>query len=107
MCSLSLLVVQAGHSGKLYLTSWLSLLPGMGIHKGMMKTVIESDEELGEIQLVILGIDKSFLDTFIYGTIYVNTVRVVNRQTNGHGSFPCYHWIKSGQSVSTTAKTGK
>ena len=102
------LVGSNGHSGKLCLTSLLSLLPGQGVHKGMLENLlIESDEELGEIALVILGIDKGILDPLIHGTLFVNEVGVVNRQTNIQDAFPCYHWIKSGQSISIASKTGK
>ena len=54
------LIGENGHSGKIYLQSYLSLLTSVIIKKGMLNDVIiESSEDLGEISVVILGIEKS------------------------------------------------
>lgn len=92
------LVGSSGHSGKLYLTGLTST------HTEMWDNIIvESSGDLGEIQVVILGIDKSL---FHYSW-YVNEVGVYNFQSKNQDDFPCYHWTRSGESVSITAKTGK
>ena len=101
------LVGSSGHSGKHFLTCWQSLVPGKGIHRNMLENlVIESDKELGEIILLILGIEQGSVQ-LVHDALFVNEVAVANRQTNHQDAFPCYHWIKCGQSVSITAKTGE
>ena len=97
------LIGENGHSGKLHLQSFLSLLTGGTIQQGMLDDVIiESSEDLGEISVVILGIEGSM---FKYSW-YVNEVGLYNFQSKKQDAFPCYHWIRHGDSVSIIAKTG-
>ena len=98
------LIGENGHSGKLNLQtrvqSLLSLFTG---GTGMLDDVIiESSEDLGEISVVILGIEESM---FQYSW-YVNEVGLYNFQSKKQDAFPCYHWISHGDRVSVIAKTG-
>lgn len=96
-----------GHSGKLYLQSLLSMrsLTGQTLHRGTWDNlIIESSGDLGEIQVVILGIDKSAL---LGASWYVHEVGVYNFQSKTQEAFPCCFWIGNGESVSFTSKTSK
>ena len=98
------LIGRSGHSGKLYLQGFLSLLSGNTIHQDTWDNVIiESNGDLGEILVVILGIDESIVDD----PWYVNEVGVYNFQSSKHDAFSCYHWIGNGDSISITAQTSK
>ena len=97
------LVGENGHSGKLYLQSYLSLLTGGNLERGMLDDVIiESSGDLGEISVVILGIEESIF-RYLW---YVNEVGLYNFQSKKQDAFPCYHWIRHGDNVSIIAKTG-
>ena len=99
------LVGQNGNSGKLRITDWLSIFGVDSIHRDTWDNlIIESSEDLGEILVVILGIDKGNL---LKDPWYVNEVGIYNFQSKNQQAFPCYHWIQSGTSVSFTSKTGK
>ena len=98
------LIGRSGHSGKLYLQGFLSLLSGNTVHRDTWDNVIiESTENLGEILVVVLGIDKSLIND----PWYVDEVGVYNFQSSKHDAFPCYHWIGNGDNVSITTRTGK
>ena len=98
------LVGKNGHSGKLHLQNFLSLFSGGTLHQDKLENVIiESSGDLGEISVVILGIDNSLL----HYSWYVNEVGIYNFQTKNKDAFPCYHWIGSGHSVSMITQTGK
>ena len=100
------LIGENGHSGNLYLhnQSFLSLFRGGITQQGMLdEMIIESSEDLGEISVVNLGIEQS---NFQYSW-YVNEVGLYNFQSKKQDAFPCYHWIRHGDSVSIVAKTGR
>ena len=93
-----------GCSGRLHLHGYLSLFTGGNDHVDKLDCVaFESSGDLGEIMVVTLGIGNSSL----CHTWYVREVGVYNFQSETKESFPCYHWIRSGHSVSVTTKTGK
>ena len=101
------LVGRNGHSGKIFLQSFLSMtgLTGHTLHRGTWDNlIIESNEDLGEIEVVFLGIDKTFLPGVSW---YVNEVGIYNFQSKNQEAFPCYYWIGNGDSVSFTSKTSK
>ena len=98
------LVGENGHSGKLYVQNFLSLFSGGTLHQDKLENVIiESSGDLGEISIVILGID----DSILHYSWYVNEVGIYNFQSQKKDAFPCYHWIGSGHSVSMITQTGK
>ena len=72
--------------------------------------VLESSQNLGEVQVVGLSLEK--LDTGKKNLTmqwYVQFITLVDFQ-NGRNetTFPCYHWIEAdGKSVTCTAKTRK
>ena len=69
--------------------------------------VLESSQNLGEVQVVGLSLEK--LDTSLTMQWYVQFITLVDFQ-NGRNetTFPCYHWIEAdGKSVTCTAKTRK
>lgn len=101
------LIGSNGHSDKIYLQSLLSMraLTGQTLHRGTWDNlIIESSGDLGEIQVVILGINKV---DFLSASWYVNEVGIYNFQSKNQEAFPCYFWIGNGESVSFTSKTSK
>ena len=67
--------------------------------------VIETDHDLGDVQVVILGIDGKLA---VDNTWFVNCTMVYDfLKGKEESEFPCYHWIKGDESVSTTAATSK
>ena len=101
------LIGSNGRSSKVYLQSFLKVLTGKSINKDSRENlIIECDGDLGNILVVILGNDKSWL--VIPGAPwYVNEVLVHNLQSKTRVVFPCYHWIGDNDHVSFTAQTSK
>ena len=97
------LVGRNGHSGKVYLQSYLSLFTGGTFKRNELENlIIESSGDLGEIEVVILGID----DSLVHYSWYVNEIGIHNCTSKSTYAFPCYHWIGSGHSVSMIVQTG-
>ena len=65
----------------------------------------KADHDLGEVLVVVLGIDKK--SRLIPDPWFVDCVYVHSFQSNKTSTFPCYHWIGSGDSISFTAHTSK
>ena len=101
------LIGSNGQSSKVYLQSFLKVLIGKGIKEDSHDSfTVESGGDLGNILVVILGNDKSWLVTS-GAPWYVNEVLVHNLQNKEHLVFPCYHWIGDNDHVSFTAQTSK
>ena len=102
------LVGSKGHTGKIHLQSVLTILSGKAIDTGTTSNiVIESGGDLGDVLVVIVGIDKSHVSNPISAPWYVDDVGVFNYQNKQQELFPCYHWIGNGDRVSVTAHTSK
>ena len=101
------LIGSKGQSKKVYVQSLLKVLFGKRIREDSHDSLtIESGGDLGDILVVILGNDKSWMAT--YGAPwYVNEVVVNNLQNKEQKTFPCYHWIGDGDQISFTAETGE
>ena len=69
--------------------------------------VLESDGDLGEVLVVVLGNKHGWLSIGEGAPWYVNTATVHNFQSSATEHFPCYHWIGSGDEVSMTAHTSE
>ena len=67
--------------------------------------IVESEGSLGEVLVVVLGIDggKHAMDH----TWFVNYTVVKDLATSTEVEFPCYHWIGKGQIISSTSKTSE
>ena len=91
-------------TGKIALVSgWFS--PSLAC-KCYVDLLIETNKDLGEVLVVILGNPKNWL--FSAGAAwYVDFVDVIDQQTKQTVEFPCYHWINDGDSIGFTSKTGK
>ena len=68
--------------------------------------VIESDADLGEVLVVVVGNEHALLP-FYDPPWYVDFVMVYNFQSKTNEDFPCYHCIGPGDHVSCTAHTSK
>lgn len=103
------LVGSKGHSGKIFLQSFLKIMSKKYLGRETCDNVIlESNGDFGEVEVVILGIDKGRRSSIIHDPWYVNYVGVFNYQTKQIPVvFPCYYWIGNGDSVSFTAHTSK
>ena len=101
------LVGSKGQTKKVYLQNHLSVLLGRDIDEDTVENlIIESSGDLGEVLVVILGNDKSWLAP-LGAPWFVNEVQVHNFQNEIHERFPCYHWIGDGDEVSFTAHTSE
>lgn len=67
--------------------------------------IIETTKSLGDIQVVLLGIDGG--EWALDNTWFVNYTDVKDLTTNAELRFPCYHWIGKNEVVSTTSKASK
>ena len=78
--------------------------------KGMQADTYESlvfttEKDLGDVQVVIVGIDGG--EVALNSTWFVSFMEIYNLSKESQGvKFPCYHWIKADDYVSTTCKTG-
>ena len=103
------LIGSKGHTGQVNLQSLLTILQGQSLDRGThYNVVIESNGDLGEVLVVILGIEEeSKLSNTMADPWYINDVSVYNYQNRQCEMFPCYHWLNSGDSVSFTAHTSE
>ena len=106
------LVGSGGHTGKVYLQSAISkAMSKKYIGRGACDNVVlnsKADHDLGEVMVVVLGIDKNRRHSILPDPWFVDGVAVFNFQTKKPMTiFPCYHWIGNGDSVSFTAHTSK
>ncbi len=73
-----------------------------------MDMVIATEHSLGDVQVVILGIDGLLANLY---TWYVDFMVVYDflkeHDADREIEFPCYHWISGDGYVSTTAHTSK
>ena len=101
------LIGSKGHSGKVYLQGFLKVLTGHGISRDTSEyLIIESSGDLGDVLVVTLGNDKSWLAP-LGAPWFVNEVGVHSFQSKTSDVFPCYHWIGDGDHVSLTAHTSE
>ena len=85
---------------------WLARLKGTFNVRSFDDFIIESDSDLGDIQVVIIGNEGSWLGGS--SAWYVDFTVVYNLKNDSSEEFPCYHWIGSnGDEVSCTAHTSK
>ena len=94
-----------GSTGKVYLVGYLSSLLG-GIDSSTHEDlIIETENNLGDVQVVVLGNDEGM---WVPGASwFVNKTIVYGLIDKTEEVFPCYHWIGDGDAISTTSKTSK
>ena len=99
------LIGSKASTGKVSLLTFFQYLAGGIGANTHMDLVIETEQSLGDVQVVILGIDgKLALDN----TWFVNYTKVYDMlKEKQEIEFPCYHWIEGNESVSTTSATSK
>lgn len=98
------LVGTNGSTGKVELmgaTQFLKGGTGCNTHEDM---IIETKINLGDIQVVVLGIGNTVID---YSWFVEYTVVYDYSKGKAETRFPCYHWIKKNQAVTTTATASK
>ena len=93
-------------SGKLYVRKLFSIASSKGAAYLLQ---IESSGDLGEILVTTVGSDPEQTSLFDKGgkPWFVEFVIIHNFQSKYTTTFPCYHWIAFGGSVSLTSGTGK
>ncbi len=95
-----------GSTGKVSLLGVLRFL-FKGMDSGTYEDlVIETEKSLGEIQVVILGIEGGRLAFNSEWFIEFTDVQDLSKQ-NQSVRFPCYHWVKADEYVSSTSSAGK
>ena len=103
------LIGSGGHTGKVYIHGALTkAIMKKYIGRGSTDFILiksKADHDLGEVLVVVLGIDKK--SRLIPDPWFVDCVYVHSFQSNKTSTFPCYHWIGSGDSISFTAHTSK
>ena len=104
------LVGKSGCTGKVDLPSiYWKLLKRLFLWRNghqdiLTHVIIESNGDLGEISVVILGSEKRRILPL---TCYVTDVRLNNFQNSKQDTFPCCHWIGNGDNFSIIANTSK
>ncbi len=99
------LIGSKASSGKVYICKWLKIFSQSTSRQSYDDLLIETDQDLGEILVVILGNDEAWFCSGIGAPWFVDFVMIHNFQSKGTDEFPCYHWIGDGDSVSCTAHT--
>ena len=100
------LVGSNAESGKVKLTDFMTTMEGSFRRKKYDDLVIESDKDLGEIQVVVVGNGHEFVKS-LFPCWFVDFVIIHNFQSKTSEDFPCYHWIGVGDHVSFTANTSE
>ena len=101
------LIGNKGQTSKVYLQNCLKVLVGHDIdHDTTENLIVESSGDLGEVLVVVLGNDKSWLAP-LGAPWFVNEVQVHNFQSKVQERFPCYHWIGDRDEVSFTVHTSE
>ena len=92
-------------TGKVPLMSSLEFIKGGIDSNTHLDVIVETDESIGDVQVVILDIDDRLAfdnSWFVNYTIVYDFFK-----DKAEIEFPCYHWIKGGETITTTAKTSK
>ena len=100
------LVGSNAESGKVKLTDFVTTMKGSFRSKKYDDIVIESDKDLGEVQVVVVGNGHEFLSSH-FPCWFVDFVIIHNFQSRTTEQFPCYHWIDLEDHVSFTAHTSE
>ena len=99
------LIGTEGSTGKVSLLGTLRYL-FRGMDSGTYEDlVIETEKSLGEVQVVILGIEGSLLAFDSVWFVEYSEVSDLTKQDKAV-RFPCYHWIKDVEYVTTTSAAG-
>ena len=101
-----ILVGNQGATKKIYILKFGSFSPK--IDGGTCDDLlVESDANLGDVQVVILGKEKNwFLPTNWYVS-YTSICHYNGGCVKQQVKFPCYHWIGDNEAISITSATGK
>ena len=94
------LIGNRGDSGNVSLTGFFSTGVSTGTFEDLL---VETERSLGEVQVVIIGIKGALIDDawFVeYSTVY-------DFGSGKETRFPCYHWIKKNEMVTTTSKASE
>ena len=94
------LVGDKAASEKIYLTGKFSRIGS----KSYIDLLIKTDESLGEIQVVNLGIEGGLRNNAWF--VQYSVVYNYNTAAGKEARFPCYHFLNKNESVSTTSKSG-
>ena len=70
------------------------------------EVVIETEGDLGEVQVVVIGIDGACLASDSEWFVEFAEVTDLTRQSQTE-QFPFYHWIMAGEYVTSVADTGE
>lgn len=97
------LVGSKSTTGKVSIYSYFTMTFSGISAKTCNDMIVETDKDLGEVLVVLMGIDGGGLDT----TWFVDYAVVKYIAEGVEAEFPCYHWIGKHQVVSTTSKTSK
>ncbi|KAL5491869.1 hypothetical protein EMCRGX_G017234 [Ephydatia muelleri] len=96
------LVGSKGCTGKLLIVQgWFSSAVSTQSYDDL---VVESDKDLGELLVVILGNPQNWMLS-AGSAWFVDFVECIDLQTKRKQEFPCYHWINDGDAISFTSKT--
>lgn len=99
------LVGSKGSTGKVSIYSYL-FHSVSGVSSGTCDDlIVEADEPLGDVHVVLLGIDGG--NWALDSTWFVNYTVVKDLSTEVETHFPCYLWIGKNKVISLTSKTGK
>ena len=100
------LIGTEGSTGKVSLLGTLRYL-FKGMDSGTYEDlVIKTEKNLGDIQVVIIGIEGGLLAfNSVWFVDYTDVSDLTRQSKSVH--FPCYHWIKANEYVSTTSKAGE
>ncbi len=107
-CDRGIYVVLIGDKGATQKMGFIRLLEH--IKKNTCEDLlVQTESDLGEIQVVIFGYEKNWFVTFKdlwfvnYSTIYQYSETSIKNET----TFPCYHWVGDDEVISTTSATSK
>ena len=102
-----ILVGNQGATKKIYLVPYLSIFSSIA-GRTCDDLLVESDANLGDVQVVILGNEKNwFIPNDNWYVNYISICHYDGGSVRQEVKFPCYHWIGDNEAISITSATGK
>lgn len=96
-----ILIGNKAASKKVYLTGFFTDIES----DTYQDLLIETKESLGDVQVVVIGIEGGFDNAWFMQ--YTGVYNLSYDADKKGIRFPCYHWINKDKSVTTTSKSSK
>ncbi len=89
------------------MAGWFSVFGGVKSASKYEDLVVETSQDLGDVQVFIYGNDANYTGMFNNEWYVEFSVVYPLNSTGKRTEFPCYHWIGDGETISTTSQASK